>query len=328
MKPTPILLDVDAGVDDTLAIIFALLSPALSVRAITTVAGNVPVHACTRNVLLTLQLLSGRINSLPIVAQGASKPLKKKLFTAREVHGRDGIGNVSRLYDPPTLRAVSRRAVNVILDLLRREPGTTLVATGPLTNIASAIMEDMTTMKRAREIVVMGGAFQGLHNTGPVAEFNFYADPDAADCVMQSGLPVRLIPLNVTERCILTPNDLRAVADPSLRRYLQRVTKFYFDFHKRTANITGGYLHDPLAAASVAFPSLVKTHRGYVRVEWAGVYARGLSVFFPLLDVRKNAELPGWVKRALRRMPSVRVATSVKTVSFKQKFLGTLRPAR
>jgi inosine-uridine nucleoside N-ribohydrolase len=254
--------------------------------------------------------------------------LKKKLFTAKEVHGSDGIGNASRLYNPPKFKAVPHPAVDVILELLRREPNTTLVATGPLTNIASAITKDFAVMKRTREIVVMGGAFQGVHNTGPVAEFNFYADPDAADCVMQSGLPVRLIPLNVTEHCVLTLDDLRTIADPSLRRYLQRITKFYFDFHKRTANVTGGYLHDPLAVASVAFPSLLKTHRGYVRVEWAGTYARGLSIFFPLLNIHNNAELPGWVIRALRRKPSVRVATTVNANSFKQKFLGTLRRAR
>ena len=328
MKSTPIILDVDAGVDDTLAIIFSLLSPALRVRAITTVAGNVPVSACTRNVLLTLHLLSGRIRMLPIVAQGASKPLKRKLFTAPEVHGSDGIGNASRLYDTPPLAASSRSAVEVILDVLRREPNTTVVATGPLTNIAAAIAADKATMKRAREIVVMGGAFHGMHNTGPVAEFNFYVDPEAADCVMRSGLPVRLIPLNVTEQCVLTPQDLRSVSDPIVRRYLQRITKVYFDFHKRTINVAGGYLHDPLAAGSVAFPSLLKFRRGYVSVEWTGTYSRGLSIFFPQLAIHRNAKLPDWVKRDLRRTPTVRVATSVDANSFKKKFLKTVRPAR
>jgi len=328
MKSTPIILDVDAGVDDTLAIIFSLLSPALRVRAITTVAGNVPVSLCTRNVLLTLQLLSGRIRSLPIVAQGASKPLRRKLFTAREVHGWDGIGNASGLYDKPALAASARSAVDVILDLLRREPNTTVVATGPLTNIAAAITKDRATMKKAREIVVMGGAFQGMHNTGPAAEFNFYVDPEAADIVMRSGLPIRLIPLNVTEQCLLTPADLRSVADPIVRRYIQQITKFYFDFHRRTINVNGGYLHDPLAAGSVAFPSFVRSRRGYVRVEWSGAYTRGLSLFFPRLAVRKNAELPDWVKRALRKKPTVRVAASVDASSFKKKFLKTLRHAR
>jgi len=309
MKPTPIILDVDAGIDDTLAIVFSLLSPSLRVRAITTVAGNVPVRECTRNVLLTLQLLAHRLTSIPVVAEGAARPLKRKLFTAREVHGRDGIGNVSRLYDAPTLRADSRIAVDVILDTVRRHPGISVVATGPLTNIAAAIAADRSTMRRAREIVVMGGAFHGLHNTGPAAEFNFYVDPEAADFVMRSGISIKLIPLNVTEQCVLAPSDLRATADPVVGRYLRRITKFYFEFHKRTTNVRKAYLHDPLAAGAVAFPSLLKYIDGYVRVEGTGRYSRGLSIFFPHLSVRKNAELPEWVKRVLREKPTVRIAT-------------------
>ena len=324
MKPTPILLDVDAGVDDTLAIIFALTSPLLDVRAITTVAGNVPVHVCTRNVLLTLQILSPILSSFPIVAEGAVKPLKQKLFTAKEVHGNDGIGNASQFYGRPKMEAVRRSAVEVILETAGREPNVTLVATGPLTNVALAIAKDRATMSHVREIVVMGGAFKGMHNTGPVAEFNFYNDPDAADEVMRSGLPIRLIPLNVTEKCILTPRDLDDLAYAPLRQYSQRITDFYFAFHKRTENFRGGYLHDPLAVAAVATPSLVHTERGYVRVETTGKYSRGLSVFFPRLNIRREAELPEWVKRALLGKSSVRLATSVDARSFKRKFLATI----
>ncbi len=328
MKPTPIILDVDAGVDDTLAIILALSSQSLNLRAITTVAGNVPVRACTRNVLLTLEILSPYLHSLPVVAEGAAQPLKQRLFSAREVHGNDGIGNASRFYGRPMLKAVHGSAVDVILETVKQEPNLTLIATGPLTNIALAIARDRATMRSLREIVVMGGAFKGLHNTGPVAEFNFYTDPDAADLVMQSGIPIRLIPLNVTEKCIITPGDLNAITYAPLRRYVQRVTHFYFAFHKRTENFNGGYLHDPLAVAAVATPSLVKTEEGYVRVETGGKYSRGLSIFFPRLNPRKEAELPGWVKRALLHKPSVCVAKAVDAASFKRKFLAAIGNVR
>jgi len=319
-----ILLDVDAGVDDTLAIIFALLSPGLEVRGITTVAGNVPVRSCTRNVLLTLEILSPILRTIPPVSTGASTPLQHTLFTAKEVHGNDGIGGASAFYPSTKRRATHANGVDLILELVKREADLTLIATGPLTNIAIALKKDFPAMKRIREIVVMGGAFNGAHNTGPCAEFNFYVDPDAANAVMLSGLPIRLIPLNVTEQCILTPDDLRAIDDASLRRYIQRVTKFYFDFHQRTENFVGGYLHDPLAVAAVLEPSLLKTELGYVHVERMSRYTRGMSIFFPRLNIRKQAELPKWVKSRLLRAPTVRVAISVDVKKFKQSFLRSL----
>lgn len=321
-------MDVDAGVDDTLAIILALSSRSLELRAITTVAGNVPVRACTRNVLLTLEILAPYVDVLPVVAEGAARPLRQRLFTAREVHGNDGIGNASHFYVQPKLKVLRRSAVDVILETAKRESSLTLIATGPLTNVARAISRDHATMRRLREIVVMGGAFRGLHNTGPIAEFNFYTDPDAADLVMHSGIPIRLIPLNVTEECVITPRDFDAITVAPLRRYVRRVTHFYFAFHKRTENFTGGYLHDPLAVAAVATPSLVKTEEGYVQVETSGKYSRGLSIFFPRLNLRKGAELPGWVKRALLHKPSVRVATAVDAASFKRKFLAAIGNVR
>lgn len=323
-----ILLDVDAGVDDTLAIILALLSPRLDVRGITTVAGNVPVRSCTRNVLLTLEILSPMLHAIPPVSKGAPAPLYHSLFTAKEVHGNDGIGGASAFYPSMKRQAAHANGVDLILNLVKREAGLTLVATGPLTNIALALKKDFPAMKRLREIVVMGGAFNGAHNTGPCAEFNFYVDPDAANAVMLSGLPIRLIPLNVTERCILTPDDLRAIDNTSLRRYIQRVTRFYFDFHRRTENFIGGYLHDPLAVAAVLEPSLLMTELGYVHVERKSTYTRGMSIFFPRLNIRKQAELPKWVKSTLLLAPTVRVATGVDTKKFKQSFLRPLLQAQ
>ena len=323
----PILLDVDAGVDDTLAIIFALLSPHLAVHGITTVAGNVPVRSCTRNVQLTLQVLAPLLQSLPPVSTGASAPLRHPLFTAKEVHGNDGIGGASALYPHPTVGSGRLDGVGLILETVRRNHKLTLVATGPLTNVALALKKDFRAMSTLREIVVMGGAFNGAHNTGPCSEFNFYVDPDAANFVMQSGIPIRLIPLNVTEQCIFGPEDLTAINHKKLREFVRRVTKFYFDFHRRTENFVGGYLHDPLAVAAVLEPSLLTTELGYVHVEHTSVFTRGMSIFFPRLNSKKHAELPPWVHRTLRRTPTVRVATGVNSKKFKSLFLKALSKA-
>lgn len=324
MKTLPVLLDVDAGIDDTLAIAFALLSPRLDVKGITTVAGNVAVHSCTRNVLLTLEILRPMLRLLPSVVEGASKPLRKKLFTAKEVHGEDGIGNASKFYPRPLQKPLSISATDFIIQTVQKNPRVIIIATGPLTNIARAIQQNNNVMKRVREISIMGGAFGGFHNTGPAAEFNFYVDPDAADIVMQSGIPIRLHPLNVTEQCVVTPHDLRSISSRTLREYLVRVTKFYFNFHRRTEGFFGGYVHDPLAVAAVIDPSLFNYEQGYVRVEHSGEYMRGASIFFPKLNPSKEATLPEWVTLALQRKGNVRAATSINAVKAKRLFLRTL----
>jgi pyrimidine-specific ribonucleoside hydrolase len=323
-KPLPILLDVDAGVDDTLAIAFALLSPRLEVKGISTVAGNVPVQFCTRNVLLTLEILRPMLRSLPPIVEGVSTPLQKKLFTAKEVHGDDGIGNASRFYPRPSLKPQKISSADFIIRTVQKNPHLTIIATGPLTNIALAIKKNKSAMQHVQEISVMGGAFGEFHNTGPVAEFNFYVDPDAADIVMQSGIPIRLHPLNVTEQCIVTPHDLQIVPTRRLKEYLLRVTKFYFQFHRRTERLLGGYLHDPLAVAAVIDPSLFVYEAGYTHVECAGKYTRGMSIFFPKLDPAREAALPDWVTFALRRRTSVEVARRVNPVRAKKLFFQTL----
>ncbi len=324
MKKIPVLLDVDAGVDDTLAIIFALLSPLLDVKAITTVSGNVEVQQCTRNVLLTLQQLESVISKLPVVGEGKKNPLQRKLFTAKEVHEKDGIGGATRFYSLKNNHPKIFDAEKIIVKTITSTPNITIIATGPLTNIASIITKHQQVKKNIKEIVIMGGAFDGVHNTGPVAEFNFYVDPEAADIVLNSGIPIRLIPLNVTEECVFSPNDIQKIHNLSLKKYIERVTKFYFQFHQRTENFLGGYLHDVLAVVAVTTPSLFKIKKGYVCVESNGKYARGLSIFFPQLNTKKEAELPEWVKKKLQKKPNVQVAHSVNAKKFKKIFLETL----
>jgi purine nucleosidase/pyrimidine-specific ribonucleoside hydrolase len=306
--PRPILIDTDAGVDDALALIFALRSPELSVKAVTTVAGNVSVDKCTRNVLKVLGLVSP---AEPVhVALGSANPLRHALVTAPEVHGRDGLGDVRPSPRPAAMRVLSD-APGLILDLCDRyERRLTIVALGPLTNLARAWKRRPASLKKAGRIISMGGAFRVPGNTGPVAEFNYFVDPDAADLILTSGLQVRIVPLDLTEQIVLMRAELqyRAHRRPNqLSRFIMRCTKSYMAYHKATEGFNGGYVHDPLAVAAAIDETWFRWLRTEVRVETKGELTRGMSV----ADFRKR---PAPLKSA------VSVALGVE----KEKFLRTL----
>jgi inosine-uridine nucleoside N-ribohydrolase len=275
-----IIIDTDTGVDDALAIILALRSPELRVEAITTVAGNVEVEKCTRNCLLLLDLLQPK--QFPVVAQGAKKPLVRRLVTAREVHGDDGLGDIASRYPAPEKRTTNKNATEVILALLQKYPRQiTIVAIGPLTNIAHALKRDFKTMKKAREIIIMGGAFEVAGNTGPVAEFNMYVDPEAADRVLHSGIPITLIPLDVTQQVVLRRPDVARLAHKGSNRiglFIERMTKKYMQYHKMTEGFSGGYLHDPLAVGVAVTKRFVRCRDVHVEVETHGKLTRGMTV--------------------------------------------------
>jgi len=287
MVPRPILIDTDTGVDDALALILAFRSPEISVKVITTVAGNVEVHKCTRNVRAILELLE--ISNPPAVIEGAYKPMVRSLLTASEVHGRDGLGNTQRTIHKKT-KASPNKAVDMIIQCCaeyRRK--LTIIAIGPLTNIAHALHKNPSAMKNIDGIISMGGAFRVPGNTGPVAEFNYYVDPEAAENVLNSGLPVTILPLDTTEQCVLMRSELEAVAAQHGSRYfafLLQMTHDYMEYHLRTEGFRGGYLHDPLAVAVVVDPSLIETRHVDAHVECRGTFTRGMTV----ADVRTEKQ--------------------------------------
>ena len=185
----PVVLDVDTGVDDALALILALRSPELEVRAVTTVAGNTTVANATANTLLVLDLLEAR-EDLP-VGQGAAGPRARELETAAEVHGTDGLGNVRALYPASRRKTASLSAEELLLETIRQHPGElTLIATGPMTNLAVALARDPATFRQLKGIIQMGGAVAVPGNTSPHAEFNLFVDPEAATQVFESGVPL------------------------------------------------------------------------------------------------------------------------------------------
>ncbi len=277
--PKPILIDTDTGVDDALALILALRSPELSVKAITTVAGNVEVQKCTRNVHRVLNLL--QIQDRPIVAQGAKHPIRRPLVIASEVHGADGLGNVSKSL-PPVKPYKTGDGVRTILEFCSTFGSkATIVAIGPLTNLALALKSGERTMRKLGRIVTMGGAFRVPGNTGPVAEFNYFVDPEAAHAVLSSGIPITVIPLDVTHQVVLMRKELeyRATRRASnVALTVLRMTRKYMRYHLATQGFNGGYLHDPMAVAVAVDPGLVKTRRTHVDVETKGEYTRGMTV--------------------------------------------------
>jgi purine nucleosidase/pyrimidine-specific ribonucleoside hydrolase len=308
----PILIDCDAGVDDALALILALRSPELAVKAITTVAGNVEVGKCTRNVHLMLDLL--HVRERPEVAEGATRPLKAPLLIASEVHGKDGLGGVTAKL--PSVGKIRRGdAIETILQFCRHYgKRLTIVAVGPLTNLALALRADRRVFLRAGRIISMGGAFHVPGNTGPVAEFNYYVDPDAAHEVLTSGMRVTVVPLDVTHQVVVMRSEMeyRARRRAShVARTVLDLTRDYMLYHRETQGFNGGYLHDPLAVGVAIDPSLVRTRKVHVDVEAAGMYTRGMTV----ADFRK---------RGRRSDTAVDVALNVERDRFLRLFHGRL----
>jgi inosine-uridine nucleoside N-ribohydrolase len=320
-----LVIDSDPGIDDALAILLALRSSDARVEAVTTVAGNVAVDRATANARRILAVAAP--DAPPPLAAGAPAPLKRALVTAGHVHGQDGLGNLERFVEPdgrprypePAHAIEMRSGPEVILDAADRwRADLTIVALGPLTNLALALQQDPRRLARAGRIVVMGGAIGVPGNVTSAAEFNFYVDPEAAAVVLDAGLPVELIPLDVTRRVVLA----QAALTDRLRRCSDLVARFILDFTLHGfafgAEREGGgiVLHDPLAMAVALDPSLVTFEPTCVEVECEGRLTRGMA----LADRR---EIPSHRKRA----PTCRVAVDVDAERVLRVVLERLCPA-
>ena len=322
--PRHIIIDTDPGVDDALALILALQSPELCVDAITTVSGNVHVELATQNTLTVLGLFPPERR--PPVAKGADRPLVRALDTAAPVHGDDGLGGVSRMrtaagqpcYPAVSATHASRDAVACLLDLIRRSPGElTLVALGPLTNLALALRRDAHTFRQLAEVVIMGGAVTVPGNVTPVAEFNIYVDPEAAQVVLASGLPITLIGLDVTERVRLTgemiDQNVRPAGSP-LSQFVMDCTAQTIEFSTRVERPPGMAMHDPLAVAALVDPTIVHTAPLSVQVETKGELTTGMLV----ADRRP-------LHSDLKAPANVHVALQVDAARFLERFLHRLQ---
>lgn len=273
MTTTKLLLDCDPGLDDALALILAHGDPDLELVAVTTVGGNVALENTTRNALQLREYLG--FTSVP-VASGASGPLVRETKSAAEVHGVGGLGDV--ILPPATLPLDSRDAVEVIIETLRDAPGEVhLVATGPMTNIALALRKEPRVAEWAASFVIMGGSFT-RGNTTPAAEFNIYADPEAAAEVFAAGWQVVMVGLDLTLQALVTDTiKARMLALGSLGRELVvPLATFWND--PQDPDWGGQAVHDVCAVAYIRRPDLFTSVAARVEVETEGQWTAGMTV--------------------------------------------------
>ncbi len=275
--PRKIIIDTDPGQDDAFAILLALASPELEVLGITAVAGNVPLNWTERNARIICEL-AGRPDIK--VFAGCAEPLKRDLVTAEHVHGKTGLDGPELA--EPTMPLQAQHAVDFLIEVLRAEPaGTvTLCPLGPLTNIAQAFLQAPDVVQRVQEIVLMGGAYFEVGNITPAAEFNIYVDPEAADIVFKSGIPLVVMPLDVTHKVLTTRARVEAIR--GLGTEVGRVAAEWADFFERfdveKYGSDGGPLHDPTVVAYLLKPELFTGRRINVEIELQSELTLGMTV--------------------------------------------------
>ena len=331
----PLILDVDTGIDDSVALLYAAASPEADLVAVTCVSGNIDAERVGINTRAVLEL-AGRADVE--VAMGRQVPLVRPLETTPETHGPQGLGHAT--LPTPDGRLSDRHAVDVILDEARRRPGeVTLVTLGPLTNLAIAVLREPELPRLLKGWVLMGGAFGASGNTTPTTEWNIHCDPEAAQIAFRAWsdaidrdatIPRALaLGLDVTEALRLdtddvvriarragrTPDDaialqrgedpmspVHSVASNPIVRYLADALRFYFEFHARYDGFYGAFLHDPQAVAAALDRSLVTTEAVFVDVETRGELTTGMTV----ADTR----------RLRGRAPNVDIVRTVDAATF------------
>ncbi len=266
-----IIIDCDPGIDDSLAIMLALSMEEVEVVGITIVCGNSPVEMGTQNAKKVLR----HVNRLDIpVDTGAAQPLKRDYVNALDTHGEDGLGEsfLPEVDSPP-----EEKSAQEFLSETLRQGGCSVIALGPLTNLAGLVKADPEAFDAIEELVSMGGNFKSHGNCSPVAEYNYWADPDAAALVYehlaQTGKKIHMVGLDVTRKIVLTPNLLSYLKrlDAEQGAFVEKITKFYFDFHWIWEHLIGCVINDPLAVAYFADRSLCSGFEAYTAVETGGI---------------------------------------------------------
>lgn len=305
--PIPLLIDCDPGHDDAMALLLALHSPEVELLGVTTVAGNQTLERTTANALRVLEF-AGR-GDVPVAA-GADRPLIRSLSVAADVHGETGLDGPE--LPPPEGAPVAAGAVDFLADRLRGAPErVTLVAVGPLTNVAGLLDRHPDVAERIERVVIMGGAI-GEGNTTPAAEFNVWADPEAAARLFASGLDVTMVGLDVTHRALLTSDHAVQLRDGGrIGALVADLHAFYVRFHRVVYGFDATPVHDALAVAHVLRPGLLETQWVNVEVDCASELCRGRTV----VDLRNRTG----------RKPNAHVATDVDSDAFVALLLERLR---
>ena len=284
-----VIIDTDPGQDDAVALLLALASPELDVVAITTVAGNVPLALTTKNALMLVELAG---KDVP-VAQGAAQPLDRPLVTAEYVHGPTGLDGAN-LADP-RLGVVEESATELIISELRSRPSgsVTLATLGPLTNVAQVLRDAPEVAPKIAEIVLMGGGFSEVGNVTPAAEFNIYVDPTAAHEVFSSGIPLTVMPLDVTHQALASHDRVTrfaALGTPP-GDCVAGMLSFFDRYDSEKYGTDGAPLHDPCVIAYLLDPSLFDGRHCNVEIETDSTLTLGMTVvdWWDVTDRQPNA---------------------------------------
>ena len=309
MNKRKIIIDCDPGIDDSLAIMLALTSPEIEVLGITIVCGNSPVEMGFENAKKILK----QMNRLDVpVYMGEPRPLKRDYVNALDTHGADGLGESFLPEVPGYQQEIG--AVDFLSKALIKEK-VSVIALGPMTNLARLIQKAPAAFDQIEELVSMGGSFKSHGNCSPVAEYNYWCDPDAAalvyDTLHQNGKMIHMIGLDVTRKIVLTPTLLEYICrlNKETGEFIRKITKFYFDFHWEWEHIIGCVINDPLAVAYFLDPDICQGFDSYVHIETGGI-TLGQSVVDSMDFYRKT--------------PNTKVLTEVDVYAFFQLFLSRI----
>ena len=294
MKPTrrPILIDTDTASDDAVALIMALRSPSVEVKAITTVAGNVPVAQATRNALFTVELCGADVP----VFSGAAKPLERELQSADWFHGQDGLGDHG--YAPSVRTPAAGGAVEALISAVQATPGIELITLGPLTNLALALNRWPALGQSISRCVVMGGAPCCEGNVTPAAEYNIWVDPEAARIVFASGAPIEMVGWHLSRfDAVLNESEIHDVLalGMALSEFAIRANSVAAIAYQQQTGQTGISLPDPVAMAVLLDPTLkLEVSRHYVAIECGSDLTRGMTVVDRLGVATDPRNSPVW----------------------------------
>lgn len=266
-----IVIDCDPGIDDSLALMLALASPELDIAGITTVSGNVPVDMGTENAAKVLNWMER--TEIPVY-RGEAVPLKREYIDAMDTHGQDGMGE--SFYPSVSWQKQDKDAVQFLEELLEKEK-ISIIALGPMTNLAKLFLRRPDLIERVDQLVSMGGSFKSHGNCSPVAEYNYWCDPHGAavcyDAFAKAGKKIHMIGLDVTRKIVLTPNILEYICrlDPKTGEFIRRITGFYMDFHWKYEGIIGCVINDPLAVAYFIDKDMCAGFDSFTAVETEGI---------------------------------------------------------
>jgi len=319
----PILIDTDTASDDAVALIMALRSPSVEVKAITTVAGNVPVEQATRNALFTVELCGAEVP----VFTGAAKPLKRELQIADWFHGKDGLGDHG--YAPSVRSAASGDAIDALIAAVQSTPGIEIITLGPLTNLALALDRWPALARSISRCVVMGGAPCCEGNVTPAAEFNIWVDPEAARTVFASGMPIELIGWHLSRfDAVLNEREIQEVLAlrTPLSEFAIRANSTAAAAYLAQTGETGISLPDPVAMAVLLNPKLrLQVSRHFVAIECNSDLTRGMTVV-DRLDVASDSRNSVVWSEVMRSGQKTEICWKIDVPGWKATLVSALKP--